>query len=135
MISKGKSKTAAEKEWLEMVVSYATESGWLTNMYAGYCNNPTQFQIDHVLGAQAKRKINGVSVKVGEFAIMPIPMELHDITSNHPLNRTLKPRAYRDEFGHETEVWERLVRDMKNWLQISGETLPFDNDLIEAVMR
>lgn len=130
MISKGKSKTAAEKAWLGMVVDYATESGWLTNMYAGYCSNPTQFQIDHVLGAQAKRKINGITTKVGEFAIMPIPMELHDITSNHPLNRTLRPAAFRKVFGHELSVWNQMLIEMEN----EGYELPFSKELIDAVV-
>ena len=130
MISKGKSKTAVEKAWLGMVVDYATESGWLTNMYAGYCSNPTQFQIDHILGAQAKRKINGVTTKVGEFAIMPIPMELHDVTSNHPLNRTLRPAAFRKVFGHELSVWNQMLAEMEN----EGYELPFSKELIDAVV-
>jgi hypothetical protein len=130
VISKGKTKTAIEKQWLADVVDYATESGWLTNMYAKYCDNPTKFQIDHILGAQAKRKVNGVTTKVGEFAIMAIPMELHDITSNHPLNRTLKPRAYRDRFGHELSVWNKMLAEMEN----EGYELPFSKDLIDAVV-
>lgn len=131
MLSKGKSKTAAEKAWLDQVVDFAMYSDWLSGMYYTSCNHPYQFQIDHILGAQAKRKVNGVTTKVGEFAIMPIPIELHDLTSNHPLNRTLKPKAYRDKFGHETDVWRKMLDAMV----LEGYELPFDNDLIEAVMR
>lgn len=130
MISKGKSKTAAEKAWLETVVDFAESSQWLRKMYELHSVNPTIFQIDHVLGAQAKRKINGITTKVGEFAIMPIPMELHDITSNHPLNRTLRPAAFRKVFGHELSVWNQMLIEMEN----EGYELPFSKELIDAVV-
>lgn len=131
MISKGKPRTALEKSWLEQVVDFARNSSWLHDMYEVHCNNPYKFEIDHIIGAQAKRKVNGVTTKVGEFAIMAIPFEIHSITSNHPLNRTLKPRAYRDVFGHETDVWRKMLDAMV----FDGYELPFDNDLIEAVRR
>lgn len=130
MISKGKSKTAVEKAWLETVVDFALETAWLKKMYSEHCNEPCTFQIDHALGAQAKRKINGITTKVGEFAIMPIPMELHDITSNHPLNRTLRPAAFRKVFGHELSVWNQMLAEMEN----EGYELPFSKDLIDAVV-
>lgn len=131
MLSKGKTKTAAEKAWLADVVDFARNSSWLHDMYDSCCDNPHFFEIDHICGAQAKRKINGISVKVGEFAIMCIPWELHNIRSRHLLNRTLSPARYRAEFGHETKVW----RSMLDAMVIEGYELPFDNDLIEAVMR
>lgn len=130
MISKGKSKTAIEKAWLEQVVDFAQSSPWLRAVYSMHCNHCEQFQIDHVLGAQTKRKINGITTKVGEFAIMPIPMELHDITSNHPLNRTLRPAAFRKVFGHELSVWNQMLIEMEN----EGYELPFSKELIDAVV-
>lgn len=131
MLSKGKSKTAAEKAWLAQVVDFANSDSWLEFMYNGKCQSPKHFEIDHIIGAQAKRKVRGITTKVGEFAIMPIPYELHNIKSNNPLNRTLNPSAFRKEFGHETLVWIEMLDAMV----ISGYEIPFDNDLIEAVMR
>lgn len=131
MISKGKSKTATETQWLSDVLEFAQNSSWLRDMYGTHCGHVYAFQIDHIIGAQAKRKVYGVTTKAGEFAIMPIPVEIHDITSNHPLNRTLKPKAYRDVFGHETQVW----RSMLDAMVLEGYELPFENELIEAVMR
>lgn len=130
MISKGKSKTAVEKAWIEKVVDFAQSSQWLSRMYGAHATHPTTFQIDHVLGAQAKRKVEGITTKVGEFAIMPIPMELHDITSNHPLNRTLRPAAFRKVFGHELSVWNQMLAEMEN----EGYELPFSKELIDAVV-
>ena len=130
MISKGKSKTAAEKAWLGQVVDFAQSSMWLVDLYGQYCQNPKHFEIDHIIGAQAKRKVEGITTKVGEFAIMPIPIALHDITSNHPLNRTLRPAAYRKVFGHELSVWNQMLAEMEN----KGYELPFSKDLIDAVV-
>lgn len=130
MISKGKSKTAAEKDWLDQVVDFAMYSDWLENIYGKHCDNPTQFQIDHLLGSKAKRKVGFETTKVGELVIMPIPIALHDITSNHPLNRTLRPAAFRKVFGHELSVWNQMLAEMEN----EGYELPFTKELINAVV-
>ena len=130
MISKGKSKTAAEKSWLETVIDFAQSSMWLRSVYGPHCQNCEQFQIDHLLGSQAKRKVEFKTVKVGEFVIMPVPITLHDITSNHPLNRTLRPAAFRRVFGHELSVWNQMLAEMEN----DGYELPFSKDLIDAVV-
>lgn len=130
MISKGKAKTTAEKKWLEQVVDFAQSSPWLRAVYCMHCKNCEQFQIDHLLGAKAKRKVNFETVKVGEFVIMPIPIELHDITSNHPLNRTLRPPAFRKVFGHELSLWNQMLAEMEN----QGYELPFSKELIDAVV-
>lgn len=130
MISKGKSKTGTEKGWLEQVVDFANESEWLYRMYGSHCNQYEQYQIDHLLGAKAKRKVGFETTRVGEFVIMPIPIELHDITSNHPLNRTLRPAAFRKVFGHELSVWNQMLAEMEN----EGYELPFSKDLIDAVV-
>lgn len=128
MISKN--KTAAEKAWHTTVADFARRSHWLNTMYGGIVSDPYQFQLDHILGAQAKRKINGVTTKVGEWAVMPIPVEIHDITSNHALNRTLKPKAYRDAFGRETDVFASFIGTM----QAAGISLPFDDDIFNAIV-
>ena len=127
MISKN--RTAAEKAWHTTIAEYARNSDWLAHMYGGIVRDPYQFQLDHILGAQAKRKIDGVTVKVGEFAVMPLPVEIHDITSNHYLNRTLKPANYRGAFGHEKQVWLKFILAM----QRDGIVLPFDEKIIGAI--
>ena len=123
--------TKLESEWRAMVVDFAESSTWLNDMYGNDCITPQAFEIDHILGAKAKRKINGETVKVGELAIMPLSFELHNIRSNHELNRTLRPAAYRKMYGHEKQVW----RDMLDAMVDAGYELPFNNDLIEGVMR
>ena len=131
MISKGHYKTAFEKEWLETVVEFATESSWLENKY-GQCRafESHNFEVDHIIGAKAKRKIIGVSCRVGELAIMPIPFALHNVISKHPYNRTTQPGRYRKKFGHEKQVWLEMIRAMQN----EGHEIPFNEETIQSIM-
>ncbi|MGB2063540.1 MAG: hypothetical protein ACPHUL_00195 [Marinomonas gallaica] len=132
MISKGKAKTAAEKRWLESVVDFATESSWLEMKYGLEVLDARSFEIDHILGAQAKRKVMGVTTKVGEYAIMPIPYEIHNIRSAHPLNRTLSPSAYRNQFGHEKNVWLEMVEAMR---ADGYYEMPFTDLIINSIVK
>jgi len=131
MISKNHTKTAAEKDWLDMVVEFANESNWLNDKYGTIVLMPEQYEIDHILGAKTKRKINGVSWRVGELAIMPIPYQLHNIMSGSSLNRTTNPGAYRSVFGHEKQVWLDMIRTM----QVEGYEIPFSENIIQAIIK
>ena len=131
MISKGHSKTAAEKEWLKTVAEYANESDFLSDIYGHINSDYSRFEVDHILGAKTKRKINGVSWRVGELAIMPIPFELHNVMSKHPYNRTTNPGKYRSVFGHEKLVWLAMIRAM----QIDGYEIPFSEEVIQSIIR
>jgi hypothetical protein len=130
MISKGHVKTKAEKDWMETVVEFANESNFLFGMY-GHIIDCSHFEVDHILGAKTKRKINGVSWRVGELAIMPIPFDLHNVMGKHPYNRTTNPGKFRSVFGHEKQVWLSMVRDM----QIEGYEIPFSEEVIQAIIR
>ena len=131
MISKGHSKTAAEKEWLKTVVEYATESDFLSDIYGHMTRAFPDFEVDHILGAKTKRKINGISWRVGELAIMPIPFNLHNVMNNNPYNRTTNPGKYRSVFGHEKLVWLAMIRAMQN----DGYEIPFSESVIQAIIR
>ncbi len=129
---KSKNRTSVETAWHTTVCQYGRDYGWLNKVFGGVATDPYQYQLDHVIGAQAKRKVNLVSQKVGEFVVIPVPIELHDITSNHKLNRTLRPAAFKGEFGDPLKLWEGMVLEMRDEYNIP---LPFGDDLIEAVMR
>ena len=131
MISNGHNKTAAEKAWLFEVVSFAHDSDWLRDKYSHITAQYCPFQIDHILGAKTKRKIRGISERVGELAIMPIPYELHVVDGSHPQNRTARPGAYRKVFGHEKQVWLHMIRAM----QEEGYEIPFSEMVIQAIIR
>jgi hypothetical protein len=129
MISKGHTKTKAEKDWLEMVVNFADSSTWLDSKFIEDVFAPYNYQIDHVIGKSAKRKINNVSWRVGEFAIMPCPIEVHDVLhSNHKYHRG---NGFRIRFGHEKQVWLEMIRAMQN----EGYEIPFSEEVIQAIIR
>jgi hypothetical protein len=130
VISKGHTKTKAEKDWLDVVVEFANESTFLADKYST-CVKDLKFEIDHILGAKAKRKINGVSWRVGELAIMPIPFYIHNVMSKHTLNRTTQPGNYRKAFGHEKQVWLEMIRAMQD----DGYKIPFSEEVIQAIIR
>ena len=130
MISKGHVKTKSEKDWMETVVEFANESNWLKDKYSHIRGVTPAFEVDHILGAKTKRKINGVSWRVGELAIMPIPFELHNVMSKHTLNRTTQPGNYRKAFGHEKQVWLEMIRVMQDY----GYKIPFSEEVIQAII-
>ena len=131
MISKGHVKNQLEKNWMKTVVEFANESNFLSDMYGHITLSYFQFEIDHFLGAKTKRKINGVSCRVGELAIMPIPFELHNVMGKHKLNRTTNPGNYRKAFGHEKQVWLEMIIAMQD----DGYEIPFSESVIQSIIR
>lgn len=131
MISKNHTKTMTEKAWLKTVVDFTESSPWLKNKYGAIVEGFNVYEIDHIIGAKTKRKINGISERVGELAIMPIPKRLHSVFSSHKYNRTTNPAKYRAVFGHEKQVWLSMIRAM----QKDGYEIPFSEDAIQAIVR
>tara|TARA_R110000782_G_scaffold213372_1_gene301337 strand:- start:536 stop:931 length:396 start_codon:yes stop_codon:yes gene_type:complete len=131
MISKGHTKTKEEMNWLDVVVEFAAESDFLIKKYGHVISESWNFEIDHILGAKTKRKINGVSCRVGELAIMPIPYSLHNVMSKNPVNRTTNPGNYRYAFGHEKKVWLEMIRVMQG----EGYEIPFNEEVIQAIIK
>lgn len=131
MKSKGNNPTALELKWRGIVADFALNSAWLDRKFGRHCKQPSCFEIDHIIGASAKRKVNFVSVKVGEWAIIPTPYELHNVKSDTPLNRTLRPARFRDEFGHEKELFQCMVYNMKR----DGYEIPFSEEIENAIIN
>ena len=127
MISKGNNKTAAEKRWHETVAEWAKESEWLERKFERYCKSPGVFEIDHIIGAQAKRKPHG---KVGEWAVIPLPYELHNVLAGGELNRSLNPGAFRNECGHEKALFASMIYFMKQ----DGIEIPFSDEILNAIV-
>lgn len=128
MISKGNTKTSAEKKWHEQVSKFAIESSWLDRMFGSHCLHSSCFELDHIIGAQAKRKPFG---KVGEWAVISLPYELHNIQAGGDLNRTLNPAAFRKEFGHEKELFKSMLKSMKS----IGVEMPFSHEIANAIIN
>ncbi len=64
----------------------------------------SQFQLHHVLGRTAKHN----KVHIGHWFILPVPIELHDVSSNNSLNVTHHKRAFTDKFGSQSELFIKM---------------------------
>lgn len=114
------------KKWMEDITEFALSSNWL-NKFSGYCDNPYHFQRHHVYGREAKRKVNLVSANVGHIAILPIPFELHDVSSNNRLNATHFKKRFESVFGTQKELFIDLCQEMEK----AGFVLPFDKEVLK----
>lgn len=127
-----KNKTALEKRWHESVAGFANNSDFLIRHFGGFCFNPYSFHIHHVEGRQAKRKVNYVSEKIGEWFCLPIPIELHCIShGDNRLNVTTNKRNFEKTFGTQKSLW----LDMINQMRIMKYEIPFGQDTIDGVVN
>lgn len=127
-----KNKTALEKRWHESIADFASNSDFLIKHFGGYCFNPHSFHIHHVEGRQAKRKINYISERIGEWFVLPVPIELHDVNrTDNKLNVTHNKKAFEKNFGTQKSLW----LDMINQMRIMNYEIPFGQDTIEGVVN
>ena len=130
-----KPKTAAEKRFHSQLCEWARYSPWLADTFGLECV-PYAFELHHIKGAQYKLKIDGVTTKVGELLVLPVPRLYHSVSTpqaeNHPLNVTRRKKAFEARFGSQFDLW----RDMLAAYVIEGYELPAEitSEMIEAVM-
>lgn len=95
-----------EKDWLKAITEYINEFG-LGVLYSDY-KDRVDMQRHHVLGKSAKHN----KVHIGYWFVNPIPFELHDVKSNHPLNITHHKNKFKEKYGAESDIFQDLVRGM-----------------------
>jgi len=119
-----------EQKWLNTITDFASSTLWMLDKYGGYCENPYVFDRHHITGRKAKRKINYVSVVVGEWYVIPVPFEMHDVhQTKHKLNVTHCKNAFEAVIGTQKELFTDMVNSMRDL----GYTIPFDDEVIEAL--
>ena len=69
------------------------------------------FQLHHVLGRSAKHN----KVAIGHWFIIPVPVELHDVHSNHPDNVTHFKKNFVKRFGEQCGIFQILVSCMERF--------------------
>lgn len=99
-----KPATAAQKQWMSDISS-ACEQGILGGMYGEEYEQCNNWQLHHVKGRAYKHN----KVAIGHWFIIPVPFDLHDVSSNHPLNVTHNKHAFTDEFGLQSVLFENMV--------------------------
>ena len=104
-----KPANAAQKQWMSDIATFIEVNG-LHVLYGADYLGRTDFQLHHVLGRSAKHN----KVAIGHWFIIPVPFELHDVNSDHPLNVTHHKHAFTDEFGSQSSIWSRMFDYMNN---------------------
>ena len=66
------------------------------------------FHLHHVKGRSFKHQ----KTQVGHDFIIPVPIALHDVHSNHPLNVTHHKHAFTDAFGSQGSIYQVMVSSM-----------------------
>lgn len=116
-------------KWLEQITEFANNSDFMVRWYGGHCCNPYHFQRHHILGRKAKRKINFVSVTIGEWVVIPVPFELHDVSQNHPLSVTHAKNKFEGVIGAQKDIFRNMVDCMRS----NGYEIPFDNEVVDSI--
>lgn len=92
---------------MEDISNFVIDSGWLQLTYGSkYAFGG--FQLHHVLGRSAKHN----KVAIGHWFIIPVPIELHDVASNHDLNVTHHKHSFTKRYGKQKNIFLRLVAAM-----------------------
>ena len=97
---------AAQVQWMKDIAEFIQDNG-LDILYPGY-EGRTDFQLHHVLGRSAKHN----KIAIGHWFIIPVPIELHDVGSNHPDNVTHFKRNFTERFGSQSELFKELIGGM-----------------------
>lgn len=115
-----------EQDWLNQITEFASNSAWMLEKYGGYCEAPYDFQRHHIEGRKAKRKFNYESTCVGWFYVIPVPFEMHDVSSTHNLSVTHAKNRFEGVVGTQLELFVDMIDSMLD----SGYEIPFDLDLL-----
>jgi hypothetical protein len=115
-------ESTKEKDWRKDITQLIDELG-IGCLYKGYTYEP--YQRHHVLGKSAKHN----KIHIGYWFINPVPFELHDVNSNHEFNVTHHKKAFKSEYGNESEIFKRLIVLMKE----HGYNTP-PKEVIDAIM-
>jgi len=119
-----KQANAKQKQWMSDIADWANENIHMlyTGGYAQDCN----FQLHHVLGRSAKHN----KIAIGHEFIIPVPFDLHDVSSNDPLNVTHHKHKFTERFGRQSDIFSDMVDDMI----LSGYEAP-DQMVYDAIMN
>ena len=103
-----KQANAKQKQWMNDITGWAEDN--LTMLY-GYDYEGCYIQRHHVLGRSTKHN----KVEIGHWFILPLPFELHDVSSNHPENVTHRKKAFVKHFGNQRDLFLMMVEDMRDY--------------------
>lgn len=125
-----KQANAAQKRWMKSIAKFIEEES-LGILYGPEFEGRRDFQLHHVLGRSAKHN----KVAIGHWFIIPVPVELHDVHSNHPDNVTHFKKNFVKRFGEQRGIFQILVSIIDKWNDFDWNdfTIP-PAEVYEAIM-
>ena len=105
-----KQANAKQVKFMSDIAEFINENG-LSGLYGQEYEGNINFQLHHVLGRSAKHN----KISIGHEFIIPVPFELHDVSSNHPENVTHFKKAFVKKYGDQRCIFQILVNFMENW--------------------
>tara|TARA_R110000851_G_scaffold104433_1_gene222145 strand:+ start:195 stop:629 length:435 start_codon:yes stop_codon:yes gene_type:complete len=100
-----KPANAAQKKWMSDIVDWAVCN--LGLLYGDKYDGAIP-QLHHVLGRSAKHN----KVAIGHWFVLPVPFELHDVSSNHHFNVTHCKNNFTNQFGSQRDLFQKMVISM-----------------------
>ncbi len=118
-----KQANTEQKKWMSDIHEWACEN--IEKLYGDeYVYQESPFQLHHVMGRSAKKN----KVAIGHWFIIPVPFELHDISSNHHFNVTHCKRNFTNQYGMQSDLFNKMVAMMDD----SGYLTP-DIEICHAI--
>lgn len=116
---------AKEKAFMKNVMDFHSSYG-VGYLYGDewHCE---PIQCHHVAGRTYKNN----KVHIGHYFILPVPFDLHDVSSNHPLNVTHWRNRFKAEFGMQRDLWNKMIVTMATESEFN---LVPSNDVYTAIM-
>jgi len=105
----------------------AQEKAWLQRVAEHGCviNGQSVIQLHHCVGREGKHN----KYHIGRWFVLPLSVELHDVSSDHPHNVTHHRKEFVKTFGLESDLFGEMCFEMN-----AVERLPFDSDVLLAIM-
>ncbi len=100
-----KPANAKQKQWMSDIAEWAERN--IDLMYDYECLEG--IQLHHVMGRSAKHN----KVAIGHWFIIPVPSELHDVSSNNPFNVTHHKHSFTERFDLQSELFSLMMADME----------------------
>lgn len=108
MLSKNAKPNQEQKDWLKAIADFHNYYG-LEYLYGDeWIQSP--FQLHHVVGRSYKHN----KIAIGHFFVLPVPIVLHDVHSNHELNVTHYRKRFTEHFGFQRYMYRKMVEKMRH---------------------
>jgi len=101
-----KQANAEQKKWMADITEWSQEN--MHRLYGEEFRCKFYIQRHHVLGRSAKQN----KLPIGHEFVLPIPFELHDVSSDHPLNVTHRKKAFTAKFGMQRDLFAIMYHSM-----------------------